>query len=170
LAAESGRAFDKNRIQALALAARAVHETYWASETCGTVVNEADIALAQSLWSPGAPYASLDDHTAPVLSAAFSPDGERIVTASSDASAKVWDVESGALLVSLDDHTAPVWSAAFSPDGERIVTASWDASAKVWDVDTTIPGMLAEAEEWLARLLSPEEFADIFEHVEPCSP
>ena len=76
---------------------------------------------------------SLEGHTDGVYSASFSPDGERIVTASADRSAKVWDLE-GNELASLEGHTKPLTSASFSPDGERIVTASWDGSAKVWAV------------------------------------
>jgi WD40 repeat protein len=34
----------------------------------------------------------LSDHTGSVYSAAFSPDGSRIVTASGDRTARVWDV------------------------------------------------------------------------------
>jgi WD40 repeat protein len=34
----------------------------------------------------------LRGHEVPVLNAAFSPDGTRIVTASSDNTAQVWDV------------------------------------------------------------------------------
>ena len=57
-------------------------------------------------------------------SAAFSPDGKRVVTASNDKTARVWDADSGKALASLQGHTAQVRSAAFSPDGKRVVTAS----------------------------------------------
>ena len=68
-----------------------------------------------------------------VDSAAFSPDGSRIVTASRDKTAKVWDAKSGAEILTLKGHTDRVTSASFSPDGSRIVTASVDKTAKVWD-------------------------------------
>jgi WD40 repeat protein/serine/threonine protein kinase len=64
-------------------------------------------------------------------SAAFSPDGKRIVTAG-DNVARVYDAESGAELVRLEGHTGTVVRAAFSPDGARIVTASNDHTARVW--------------------------------------
>ena len=64
-----------------------------------------------------------------VVSASFSPDGSRIVTASWDGTAKVWDAESGAELLTLKGHAAQVTSASFSPDGSRIVTGSVDNTA-----------------------------------------
>ena len=69
-------------------------------------------------------------HQGGVYSAEFSPDGSRIVTASWDKTAKVWDVK-GQLLATLP-HQGVVYSAEFSPDGSRIVTASQDKTAKVW--------------------------------------
>ena len=71
-----------------------------------------------------------------VHSAAFSPDGSRIVTASDDKTARVWTAASGTLLAELKGHTDVVASAAFSPDGSRIVTASEDKTARVWRADT----------------------------------
>ena len=70
------------------------------------------------------------------LSAAFSPDGARVVTACSDNTARLWDVATGTSLAVLQGHTQTVASAAFSPDGARVVTASWDNTARLWDVTT----------------------------------
>ena len=64
--------------------------------------------------------------------AAFSPDGARILTASADNTAKLWDAASGKLIASFD-HQDTVYEAAFSPDGARILTASADNTAKLWD-------------------------------------
>ena len=71
-----------------------------------------------------------------VRSAAFSPDGTRIVTASNDKTARVWDAATAKEIAVLRGHEDSVLSAAFSPDGTRIVTASWDKTAGVWDAAT----------------------------------
>jgi WD40 repeat protein/serine/threonine protein kinase len=71
--------------------------------------------------------------SARVFSAAFSPDGRRIVTGSTHGTAKVWEAASGHELLELKGHSDWIIWAAFSPDGQRIVTASEDETAKVWD-------------------------------------
>ena len=71
-----------------------------------------------------------------VFSAAFSPDGTHIVTASDDKTARIWDAATGDEIKVLRGHENSVLSAVFSPDGTRIVTASWDRTARVWDVAT----------------------------------
>ena len=72
------------------------------------------------------------EHQDLVIDAAFSPDGARILTASWDKTAKLWDAASGKLVASFA-HQGFVWHAAFSPDGARILTASADKTAKLWD-------------------------------------
>ncbi len=88
-----------------------------------------------NVWSVvGPPLSPLQGHSSSVLSARYSPDGQRIVTASSDATAQVWNTD-GSLLVALEGHLAEVVSARFSPDGQYVVTASNDTTARVWDME-----------------------------------
>ena len=77
----------------------------------------------------------LRGHTEPVTWAMFSPDGSRIVTASRDGTARLWEA-SGRSLKALRGHTGWVYSAIFSGDGTRIVTASSDKTARVWDTSS----------------------------------
>jgi WD40 repeat protein len=68
-----------------------------------------------------------------VQSAAFSPDGSRIVTASGQVTTRIWDTATAKEIAALRGHDNPVNSAAFNSDGSRIVTASWDKTARIWD-------------------------------------
>jgi WD40 repeat protein len=79
---------------------------------------------------------ALDCKTEFVLGVAFSPDGQRLATASWDQKARVWDAHSGQLLLECTGHTGGVRCVAFSPDGERLATASADQTARVWDART----------------------------------
>jgi WD40 repeat protein len=67
-----------------------------------------------------------------ILDVAWSPDGARIVAASSEGTVQVWDAESSKVLLSLD-HPRPVWSVSWSPEGLYLVTGS-GSIAQVWDI------------------------------------
>jgi len=90
-----------------------------------------------------------------VRSAAFSPDGSRIVTASGGNTVRIWDAASGKEIAVLRGHEDLVHSAAFSPDGSRIVTASNDKTARIWDahlLTMAVRDLLAEACAHLAGM------------------
>lgn len=98
-------------------------------------------------------------HQGAVLDADFDPKGDRVVTASADGSAQVWDTRSGQRVGTRMDHpafrSAPysnrVWAVAFSPDGRRVATASANGSARLWDAQTGLP-----ASDWLRHGSGPE--------------
>ena len=66
-----------------------------------------------------------------VTSAAFSPDGGRIVTASETILRGSGTPPHGTPIAALKACDV-VSSAAFSPDGRRVVTASADRTARIW--------------------------------------
>ncbi|MBK8276619.1 MAG: hypothetical protein IPK92_12505 [Nitrospira sp.] len=66
--------------------------------------------------------------------AQFSPNGTKVITASGDKVAHLWEVPSGNLLRTLTGHTGTVTDAQFSPDGTKLVTASGDNTARLWEV------------------------------------
>jgi len=60
-------------------------------------------------------------------------DGQRILTASPDKTARLWDLQ-GRQIAELQGHKGWLFSAIFSPDGQRILTASDDKTARLWDL------------------------------------
>ncbi len=72
-------------------------------------------------------------HMEVVNNCAYSPDGQRVVSASWDKTLKVWNAHTGQELLTLIGHTDRVNGCAYSPDGKRIVSASIDHTLKVWD-------------------------------------
>jgi WD40 repeat protein len=65
---------------------------------------------------------------------AFSADGTLLVTASSDYSARIWQLPSLRLRAVLDGHDDDVDMAVFSPDGGLIATCALDRVVRVFDV------------------------------------
>lgn len=80
----------------------------------------------------------LRGHNDQVLSAAYSADGARIVTASRDRTARTWNAATGREIKVFRGHKDAVLSGAFSPDGRRIATASEDNTARIWDADSAV--------------------------------
>jgi WD40 repeat protein len=104
-------------------------------------------AAARDLWN-AVVYGEGDRNTVPALVlqqeakihvAVLSPDGRRILTASADKTARLWDATTGMQIGEPMRHEDEVVDAAFSPDGARIATASRDRTARLWDATTLKP-------------------------------
>ncbi len=67
--------------------------------------------------------------------AVFSPDGKRILTASDDKTARIWNADGSGQPIILRGHEDAVSSAVFSPDGKHVLTASRDSTARIWNAD-----------------------------------
>jgi len=78
----------------------------------------------------------LKGHDGVLWSARLAPDGKRIVTASEDKTARVWNAENGDQLAILRGHTEGVRVASFSPDGRQVITGSTDKTARLWNAET----------------------------------
>ncbi len=58
-----------------------------------------------------------------------------IVSGSSDASLRVWDIETGRFLRTLPGHKRAITCLSFLPDG-RIISGSRDDTLRIWDIHT----------------------------------
>jgi WD40 repeat protein len=72
-------------------------------------------------------------HREGLLTAAFSDDGEWIVTTSYDAFASLWEVESGRELARFSGGFTGFRQAAISPDKTRVVLYRYEGELSVWD-------------------------------------
>jgi len=66
---------------------------------------------------------------------AYSPDGGRLATASTDGSVKIWDVSNGRELRNYRGHPEAVRAVVFAPDGKTVASAAAN-DIKIWDPET----------------------------------
>ncbi|XP_022596136.1 WD repeat, SAM and U-box domain-containing protein 1-like [Seriola dumerili] len=77
---------------------------------------------------------TLTSHSAPVLSCAFSSDGDLVVSGSVDKSVTIYDANLGTLLNTLKQHNRYVTAVALSPTKPWIATGSMDRTVNVWRI------------------------------------
>jgi WD40 repeat protein len=118
-------------------------------------LRQANAGLIQTS-SPGVIGAPLE-HDAMIYSARFSPDGKRIVTASKDGTARVWDAATGDPVGEPMQSNEAVCAAEFSLDGKSVATAcTWDA--RVWDAATgkAVSDRMKHDDEVVSARFSPD--------------
>lgn len=74
-------------------------------------------------------------HDQAANAASFSRDGRRVLSASDDGTARIWDVASGAG-AQVFRHPGAVIQALFSPDQRSVLTIGQDGQVRCWDVET----------------------------------
>ncbi len=93
--------------------------------------------LTCSLEGPGGSLQrTMIDHRSDINGLALTPDGQHVVSASSDRTLKVWNLESGVCKCTLTDHSRWVSAVTITPDGDRAISGSWDRTLKIWNLRT----------------------------------
>jgi WD40 repeat protein/serine/threonine protein kinase len=73
------------------------------------------------------------------LRVAYSPDGQRLVTASSAEAGqpvKIWQIDTAKEICRFLGHPEPSLSVSFSPDGGHVASAGWGFDARIWEATT----------------------------------
>jgi WD40 repeat protein/DNA-binding SARP family transcriptional activator len=114
----------------------------------------------------GERLSTLEGHSGLLQDVDFDPMGERVATAGTDGSVRVWDPRTGRQQVALRLAT-PVGaeSVAFSPDGRRVVTTWEDGVTRVWTLD--LDELIDIARARLTRGLTTAECRQYL-HVDSC--
>ncbi|KAL1951826.1 hypothetical protein VTO73DRAFT_975 [Trametes versicolor] len=91
----------------------------------------------------GSTTRKLIGHSGPVYSVAFDPIGgsasppRYLLSASADATTRLWSLDTMTNVVAYRGHQNPVWDVKWSPMGIYFATASRDRTARLWSTDRT---------------------------------
>jgi len=89
-------------------------------------------------------------HEQPITQLGFSPEGDRLATASYDRTIRLWDAVTGALQGALQGHDGLIRAIEFSPDGRRLLSTG--ASRTMETVTDTPTGRLRVPGDGTSRL------------------
>jgi hypothetical protein len=102
---------------------------------------------------------ALQGHNSTVADAQFDKDGKRVLTASWDGTARIWDAVTGKeLMLFKTNRIGGLYGAGFDPSNTRIVTGSLDGTARIWDVQSgaEIVALRGHASELYSVAFSPD--------------
>ena len=101
----------------------------------GSFFGKSDVKL----WDlqTGTVRRALEGHTGRVYGAVFTPDGETVITSSSDATIRFWNPVTGQSKAFLRGHTHDVHALSLTSDGAMLASAGSDLTVRLWDVRTT---------------------------------
>ncbi|XP_069472475.1 WD repeat, SAM and U-box domain-containing protein 1 isoform X2 [Ambystoma mexicanum] len=115
----------------------------------------------------------LSGHTAPILSCAFSFDGQMLVSGSVDKCVIIYEANNGSILHVLPHHTRYVTACAFSPNVPLLATGSMDKTVGIWkcsqklelkggqEVDESKPPIQFWTEDEVSAWLYAEDLTDL---------
>ncbi|XP_066544279.1 WD repeat, SAM and U-box domain-containing protein 1 isoform X2 [Amia ocellicauda] len=83
------------------------------------------------------PFSPLDGHGYAVHCCCFSSSGQLLASCSTDGTAVLWSMDTGAVVSVLEQPgRSPVRTCAFSPDSRLLLCGASDGSVAMWDVQT----------------------------------
>ena len=109
----------------------------------GAVLAVGDGSGAVRLWKLAThQFTEFSAHAGPVLSLAFSPNGELLATGSNDKQkVRLWKVHGGEPMPrNFTGQVGDVWSLAFSPQGTQLASGSRDNPIRLWNLEENAVG------------------------------
>jgi len=105
------------------------------SRVLSTWLNKAIKMQKGRVLSWPAPPLDWDGHTDAIRCVGYSPNGQHIISGSSDMTIRLWDAGTGALAGGLLKGHTDHWvqCVSYSPDGQRILSGSMDMTLRIWD-------------------------------------
>ena len=123
----------------------AVSNGIWLAKSAGLFAGTLPTATPGLLPLPGTTLLTYTGHSGSVSSVAWSPDGDRLASGSSDKTVQVWDGATGRHVVTYHGHKDWVMCVTWSPDGKYLAsggddyTGGGDRTAQVWEAATGKP-------------------------------
>lgn len=113
-----------------------------------------DLRTAQKVFD-------LNIHEKKITSIAISPVTHRMITASEDCTARIWEISNPvnpARLFTLRGHTDIITSCRFSKNGKFVVTTSEDKTTKIWSAETgeELCTLIGFDDDWI--MITPEGY------------
>ena len=93
---------------------------------------------------------NLTEHTRAIETLAFTADGRTLVSASSDATIRLWDVETGKSNLMTTGHTEAIRTLGLFEDGKMLVSASADCTLRLWNTETQDQQLIPVKHPWSA--------------------
>ncbi|SEG99801.1 WD40 repeat [Nonomuraea solani] len=117
---------------------------------------EARLSLLKTLQSPE--RAILRGHTGPVERAEFNRDGSRLITYGENATARLWDGNTGRIIAVPRSRSGRTTLAEFSSDGSRLFTVDEDGVIGLWSAETgeAMGSSVRGRADWPVAAFSPD--------------
>jgi WD40 repeat protein len=79
---------------------------------------------------------TLEGHSGIVLAVAWSCDGKRIASGSTDGTVRIWNPNSGEALLVLEGHSDSVIDVSWSHSGSKLASISLDKTLRIWNASS----------------------------------